>query len=333
MTVLPLLVEVGDARHGVALYANQLAYHLATATGVDRIASIDAIPAVEADRLHVHFTDRLWATSPELAAERFERLTATAAVTVTLHDIPQPSDGPVNQRRRSECYLRVVAAAAAIACNSEHEATLLAAFSDVVPEVIPLPVDMQPLPVDTQSVLSGSDPLDGDVAIVGYFYPGKGHLEAVDAVAQLGRPSVGVTALGKASAGHEPDLARLVDHARELGVEFTATGFLSEEALARACRTASVPLAAHQHVSASGSLSTWISAGRKPLIPNTRYSREMLALRPGTATLYEPPFLAAAIAAALDAPESTWLSADASTGPDSAATARRYLAWWETVVW
>jgi glycosyltransferase involved in cell wall biosynthesis len=318
MTVLPLLVEVGDARHGVALYANQLAYHLATATGVDRIASIDAIPAVEADRLHVHFTDRLWATSPELAAERFERLTATAAV---------------NQRRRSECYLRVVAAAAAIACNSEHEATLLAAFSDVVPEVIPLPVDMQPLPVDTQSVLSGTDPLDGDVAIVGYFYPGKGHLEAVDAVAQLGRPSVGVTALGKASAGHEPDLARLVHHARELGVEFTATGFLSEEALARACRTASVPLAAHQHVSASGSLSTWISAGRKPLIPNTRYSREMLALRPGTATLYEPPLLAAAIAAALDAPETTWLSADASTGPDSAATARRYLAWWETVVW
>jgi hypothetical protein len=326
MTTPPWLVEIGDAKHGVARYSRQLGSSLAQVTGVDRTVAIDDLPAVGAQRVHVHFTDRLWASSPELAAERFERLAATVAVSVTLHDVPQPSDGPVNQRRRSDCYLRVVTAATAIACNSEHEASLLAVFTETTPEIIPIPVDMQPAEI-------GSGPLDGDVAIVGYFYPGKGHREAVDAVAQLGRASTGVRALGKASAGHENDLADLVTHARVHGVEFTTTGFLSDAALARACRTASVPLAAHQHVSASASLATWISAGRKPLIPNTRYSREMLTLRPGTATLYEPQLLASAIAAALDAPESTWLGSDAVTGPDSVATAEQYLNWWERVTW
>ncbi|PRY70269.1 hypothetical protein B0I08_101399 [Glaciihabitans tibetensis] len=326
MTTLPWWGEVGDKNHGVARYSTQLAFHLARAVGMDRTIGIDAVSESGVERVHVHFTDRLWATSPERAAERFERLAATTAVTVTLHDIPQASDGPVNQRRRADSYQRVIAAAAGMSCNSEHEASLLADLTDTAPEVIPLPVDMQPLSLR-------ADLLDGDVAIVGYFYPGKGHAEAVDAVAQLGRASTGVTALGTASAGHEADLTDLIARARALGVEFTATGFLSDEALLSACRSASVPLAAHQHVSASGSLATWISAGRKPLIPNTRYSREMLTLRPGTATLYEPPLLSAAIDAALDDPESTWLASDAVTGPDSAATARRYLAWWETVVW
>jgi hypothetical protein len=339
MTALPWLVQIGDEHHGVARYSSQLATQLALVTGVSRTLAIEALPEYGVDhgvehgamRLHVHFTDRLWAASPELAAERFERLAATSAVTVTLHDIPQPSDGLVNQRRRTDCYSRVVAAAAAIACNSKHEASLLAVFTDATPEVIPLPVDV--LLWETGSPAHRTELLDGNVAIVGYFYPGKGHREAVDAVSHLGRVSTGVTALGTASAGHEADLIDLASHAREQGVEFTATGFLSDAALAHACRIASVPLAAHQHVSASGSLATWISAGRKPLIPNTRYSREMLDLRPGTAILYEPPLLASAIASALDDPESTWLTSDASTGPDSAATARRYLAWWESVVW
>jgi glycosyltransferase involved in cell wall biosynthesis len=326
MTSLPWLVEIGDEFHGVARYSSQLGSHLALATGLDRTLPIETLPELAAGRVHVHFTDRLWSSSPEQAADRFVRLAAIAAVTVTLHDIPQPSDGPVNQRRRSDCYRRVVAAAAGIVVNSEHEASLLSVFTDVVPEVIPLPVDMQASRLCLE-------PLDGDVAIVGYFYPGKGHREAVDAVARLGRPSIGVTALGKASTGHESDLEDLIVRARASGVELVATGFLSDEMLMQACRAASVPLAAHQHVSASGSLATWISAGRKPLIPNTRYSREMLALRPGTATLYEPPLLASAIAAALDEPESTWLASDALTGPDSAATAHRYLAWWETVAW
>jgi glycosyltransferase involved in cell wall biosynthesis len=346
MTTLPWLIEIGDENHGVARYSRQLSAQVERASGANRTLGIDALPDHGADRVHVHFTDRLWAPSPELAAERFERLAATATVTVTLHDVPQPSDGPVNQRRRSECYLRVVAAASGVACNSEHEAALLSVFTDVTPVVIPIPVDTSPLGIqpvgkhlsETQApALTPSRPrsgsLDGNVAILGYFYPGKGHREAVDAVAQLGRDSTGVTALGKASAGHESELADLIAHAHARGVAFTATGFLSDENLAAACREASVPLAAHQHVSASASLATWISAGRKPLIPNTRYSQEMLALRPGTATLYEPPLLALAIAAALDAPESTWLADDAVTGPDSAATARRYISWWETVAW
>jgi glycosyltransferase involved in cell wall biosynthesis len=325
MTALPWLVEVGDEQHGVARYSSQLGSHLAVATGLDRSVAIAELDRSAPGRVHVHFTDRLWADSPELAAERFELLAATTAVTVTLHDIPQPSDGPVNQRRRSLCYSRVVAAASGVVCNSWHEASLLALFATVRAEVIPLPVDAHPLP-------DGAPVHDGSVAIVGYFYPGKGHREAVDAVARLeGRAPV--VALGRASAGHSHDLADLITHAGAQGVQFTATGFLSDDELLRRCRSAAVPLAAHQHVSASGSIATWIASGRRPLIPDTRYSREMLELRPGTATLYEPPLLSAAIAAALDDPSSTWLEGSVPTGPDSAATVRSYLAWWEGVAW
>lgn len=293
-------------------------------------------------RAHLQFTDRLWGPSPAAAADVVEHLAESTALTVTLHDLPQPSDGERNLRRRGDAYARVVAVARGVVVNSEHERALLRerlGFEGTV-EVIPLPVDPHPLP-DVRP-----EP-DGDVAVVGFFYPGKGHAEVVAAVAgpAAGRrgaradrvadgatrpdaDATGVVALGRASPGHEAELRQLVDEAAALGVPFGATGYLDDATLLDRMRRASVPVAAHQHVSASGSIATWIAAGRRPLVPDTRYSREMASLRPGTLTLYPEGGLAAAIAAALADPASTWLDDDADTLPGLDEVADAYVAWW-----
>jgi len=332
----PALVVTPDPQHGVTVLARRIASAVAARTGRDAAVAPDALTGPRPPaRAHLHFTDRLWASSPEAAAERIVALAARVPLTVTLHDLPQPSDGARNLPRRSACYRAVVEAARGVVVNSEHEAALLAEHTVTghAPRVVPLPVDLEPAPAVRP------DP-DGTAAVIGFVYPGKGHAELVEAVATLrhrGAPgpagSLGVVALGRASAGHEAETDALVAEAAARGVELAVTGYLSDAVLLDRCRRASVPVAAHRHVSASGSVATWIAAGRRPLVPDARYSREMAALRPGTLTLFDgddPEALAAAVARAAADPSSTWLGPDAATAPGLADVAEAYLTWWAT---
>ncbi|WP_314102445.1 hypothetical protein [uncultured Frigoribacterium sp.] len=328
----PALVVTDDPQHGVTVLARRVADAVARRTGRDlAVSPSDLTGPRPPASAHVHFTDRLWATSPEDAADRLVDLAGRVALTVTLHDLPQPSDGERNLVRRGDCYRRVVEAAAGTVVNSEHEALLLAEFTTdgVRPGVVPLPVDLAPL-------LTGRPAADGTAAVIGFVYPGKGHAELVDAVARLrargddAAGSLRVTALGRASAGHEAETDQLVSDAASLGVVLDVTGYLDDAVLLDRCRRASVPVAVHRHVSASGSIATWIGAGRRPIVPDTRYSREMAALRPGTLTLIDddPDALAEAVARAVADPGSTWLAPDARTAPDIDDVAAAYLAWW-----
>ncbi|GMA31518.1 hypothetical protein [Litorihabitans aurantiacus] len=349
----PLLVHLADESHGVDRCARTVAgavARLSPATELRRgdAADLDAGAAgataflgggLPRDaRVHVHVTDRLWGPDPERSAARIEALAAVCDLGVTLHDLPQASDGPTRLPRRLAFYRRVVAAASVVVVNSEHERHLLrdavgggegagVAQAAQVAHVVPLPVPAPRSP-------GGTDPADrpapdGAVAVLGFFYPGKGHREVVDAVARLPRGAARrVTALGRASAGHEGELAELVAHAVELGVDLRVTGFLSDDDLATRARTAAVPVIAHQHVSASGSLTDWLAAGRRPLVLDSPYFREMARLRPGTLTLVAADALPDAIAGALDDPASTWQESGASTRPDLDDVARAYLDLW-----
>lgn len=329
MTV-PRLVVAGDPHHGVVAYGRRLAAAVAERSGRDVTLAAGDATLARSGPLHLQFTDRLWGASPEEAGERVAALAAATPLTVTLHDLPQASDGPRNLERRADCYRRVVAGARGVVVSSAYEAALLAKVAPppAPPAVIPLPVD--PAPDD------GPPPEpDDDVCLLGFFYPGKGHAEAVDAVADLaagGGPRLGVTALGRASAGHEDELATLVETAAARGVRVTGTGWLEDGELHRRCRRAGVPLVAHRHVSASASLSTWIAAGRRPLVPDAPYWRELAALRPGTVTPYAPEDLPAAIARARRDPATTWLAPGTPTAPGPAEVADAHLAWWSAEV-
>jgi hypothetical protein len=320
----PGFLQHDDARHGVARYARELAHRIALVVGHDLGVNESGWTGGGApSRVHGQFTDRLWARSPEEAADRFVALAEGRRVGVTLHDVPQPSDGHAFERRIA-AYGRVVAVAQLVVVNSRHELSLLESIG-----IDPSGVAVIPLPVTAPA--AGAVPLPGSfdpvAAVLGYIYPGKGHRETIEAVAASGA-TLSMRALGAPSPGHEADVRDLEALGRALGVEVLVTGYLDDEGLAVAATRVAVPVVAHQHFSASGSINSWISAGRRPLVVRTRYTEEMAALRPGTLRLVDAGGLAAAIAAAAADPLSTVLAPDAVTVPHLEDTARAYLEAW-----
>ncbi|MFY0408168.1 hypothetical protein, partial [Solicola sp. PLA-1-18] len=255
---------LGPERHGVTRYAAQVA---------EAVGAVTVRDPAGRPRLHVHLTDGLLG---DLGVEVIE----ATATTVTLHDVPQPTDGAARFARRAEVYRRVVEAARGVVCNSEHERDALLALgarpSSPV-RVVPLPVVPVPLPARWDE----DDPV---VALLGFVYPGKGHAEALWAVAEVGR-GARVVALGDVADGHDRDVADLHDLARDLGVGFEVTGHLDDAELVRRAVGVTVPVAAHRNVSASGSINSWLAARRRPLVLASRYTCEMAALRPGTTTV------------------------------------------------
>jgi hypothetical protein len=123
-----------------------------------------------------------------------------------------------------------------------------------------------------------------------------------------------------------------VQEAAASGVQVEVTGYLDDAELRNRCRRVGVPVVAHRHVSASGSLGSWIAAGRRPVATANRYIDEMAVLRPGTMTVARPDALAAAVAEASREGESTWLAA--STVPHGRReVAAAYLDWWGRLAW
>lgn len=301
MTAVRHLV-VGPARHGVVRWACDIADALGAP--VVRAATADDVPTSLGDGpLHVHVTDRLFGPDATTAAARFVELVLTLGVpvTATLHDIPQPSDGGAYERRAA-AYQRIGAACRGIVVSSDHERSLLreSGWTGAEPEVIPLALNapgrtLRPSPATTR-----------DVGVFGFVYPGKGHAEVLEAVAHLDG-DVGVLAIGSASPGHEDVVDDLRVRADELGRRFHITGFVDDADLDATLRAVTVPVAHHRHISASGSIPTWIAAGRRPLTPRGRYIDEFAERSPGVLTSYDDDDLVDALQCALDDPGRTWL--------------------------
>ncbi len=111
----------------------------------------------------------------------------------------------------------------------------------------------------------------------------------------------------------------------------TTTGFVADAELAGRLWAAGVPVAPNRRVAASGSVATWVAHGRRPLIPDSPYSRELAEAWPGAVAVYDadrPGALRSAIADALADPASTWLEPRTlhPTVPEVAAAYQRHLA-------
>ncbi len=323
----PALLLHDDPRHGVARYAAELCAEVEGVLGRPVGLPEASWTAGQAPhRIHGHFTDRLWAASPEEAAARAVELAQDRRLSVTLHDVPQDSDGR-SLTRRVAAYRRVIQAAELVVVNSRHELALLesAGLRPARSAVIPLPVHAVRRPPRPST-------LDPVVAVLGFIYPGKGHRETIDATAAATGAPLAFTALGGPSSGHEADADELVVHGASVGVPVSIAGYLSDSAFAAAAAAAAVPVVAHRHISASGSLASWNAAGRRPLVLRSRYTEEMDALRPGTLTLVDLDELPSAIARAHADPDSTFLAATTRADPDLAATAVAYLRAWRQEV-
>jgi len=346
----PVLLVVGPAQHGVTAAA------LAQA-GVDlppgrprvvrrdRVVGPDAVADLAADlgggTVHAHVTDRLFGRTPEEAATCVVALARTCTLVVTLHDLPQPSDGAVNHPRRARAYAAVARAAAAVVVSSEHERRLLraglrdtsgggsenttgdVAEVDARVTVVPLPVPATLAPPGPTGARDVDPEVAQDAAVLGFLYPGKGHDAVLEALTGL-PATVGLRALGRASDGHEDLVGRLGARAAELGRRFTVTGYVPDADLPRLLRSVLVPVAPHEHLSASGSINTWIGAGRRPLVPDSDYARELLVANPGAVQLYD--HLPTAVARAVADPASTWLPAGFRGRPTLLDTVRAVRA-------
>ncbi|MDT9595062.1 hypothetical protein RDV89_18385 [Nocardioides zeae] len=317
MAELPVTLALGAPEHGVTRYA------LEVADWVGGLVALDPADLAPRSRVHLHVTDRVLADSPEAAAEVVRALGDRHRLSVTLHDVPQPTDGTAFERRAA-CYRAAVAAAEGWAVSSQHERAGVERWCDpgTPGTVVPLPV----IPFEQVG-----DPAPGgapSVGVFGFVYPGKGHAEAVDALAALAAPAA-LHVLGAAAPGHEADLDALVRDGRARSVPVHVSGRVPEAEVPAALRRVTVPVVGHRNVSASGSLNSWLAAGRRPLVRDGAYAREMAALRPGTLALYTDDELVDALAEALADPASTWLAPGTSVRPGPADVASAYRAWWD----
>lgn len=319
---------LGPDTHGVTRYAGEVA-DAARAPVVRDVAEL-----VPGAAVHLHLTDRLLGRDPHDAAAAVEQLARRVRLTVTLHDVPQPTDGPVFAAR-AEAYGRIVRASHAWATNSWHEHDLVDRWiaAGARGTVIPLPVHATPGPPGLPRGVTGPVAAEPVVGVFGFVYPGKGHRQVVRAVAALRRAGTmaSVRVIGDAAPGHADEVEALVRTSRERGVPVEVTGRIADDDLVRALRDVSVGVTAHRNVSASGSLNSWIAAGRRPLVRDGSYAREMAALRPGTLDLFDDATLVPCLDAALRRPTSTWTAPGADLGPRLEETAAAYRAWWASV--
>ena len=263
-------------------------------------------PAGPVDVTHVQFTDALFGPDVGAAADAFVAWAATAArpLVVTLHDVPGADADPLRDARRRLGYARVLASADAAVVSSEHEATGARLAHHLHPVVIPLPVE--PLALPGPRPAWAATPT---VGVLGFLYPGKGHAEALECVAQVARVThrpARVVAIGAVSPGHEPLLHDLYRQADGLGVELHVTGPLSEADLHAAAHAVTVPLAAYRTIGASASLTTWLAAGRRAVATDSAYARELQTRWPNS-LLLPTGGLDQAVAGALEHPWTTWL--------------------------
>ncbi len=292
--------------------------------------------------MHLHVTDHLLGRSPEEALAVVRALAGRGPVSLTLHDLPQPSDGTPAARRR-DCYAGLVAAAVGVVVSSDHEAALLRAVTGadagtrvrVVPLAVPTAgPDRAPRPTVGPTVEptvgpGGSWRPGREVAVLGWVYPGKGHDEVLSALAGL-PADVGLRVLGGASPGHDGLLEDLSARAGTLGRTLVVDGWVDDADLPGRLRAVDVPVFAPRHVSASASLTAWLAAGRRPVAARSPYTEEVDRRAPGTLALVadEPGALADGIRRALDDPASTWLDDDLPVGLAPAEAARLTFGGW-----
>ncbi len=326
-----LHVVIGPEEHGVVRHA----VSVARACGqpllrAERPEEVDPHRLTRAAVIHLPFTERLFAPTAEAAAAAYETVVAPAvaagvAVSVTLHDLPSGSS-PLQERRRA-AYDRVVASARGIVVNSRLELELVGGLRHCARSLrmIPLPIEAaEPGQVALRQAQRPS-PSNGVgwVAVLGFLFPDRGYEQVIAALPE----GAELLALGRPAVGHEDLAEALVAQAAAAGHSMRVTGFLPDADLAGWLRSVAVPVAPNARVGASASIATWIGHGRRPLVPESAYGRELAERAPGTVTLYptdSPDRLRTAIEAALTDPASTRIGDEVWLGPGTAEVAAGY---------
>jgi glycosyltransferase involved in cell wall biosynthesis len=322
-------LHFGAPQHGVSRYGRLLAAEAATRPRLEVVAieaRSEPLDALAGCDVVVAQYSRSLVGDDAAARESFTRLLATRGrrTIVFLHDVyaGDPWEGfrkqaPSLARRmrrwlsdraqRAELRRIVARSAASLVCfDAERErlGAVVAAADRRRIEVVPHFVETRPR-VDRAAArarLAVEDRLV--LTVLGWIHRRKGHDLVVDALDRLdGLPTDPLVIFaGAAAEPHREYRAALERRAARAGFahRLRITGWLEEAALDDHLAATDLAICPFRFFSASGSLATWIAAGRPVLAHALPQVEEYRALAPSafsTFAPYEPAAFAAAVAA------------------------------------
>jgi glycosyltransferase involved in cell wall biosynthesis len=247
----------------------------------------------DVDVVHMQWNKRGWGKGPR-SAQRFLdfRRKNRRPLIVTLHDV-FPRHGVRKRWLAAEVIaLRLVGRSASrIIVHSEDE---IGRLEGIVPtsrvRVVPHFVEERSLAL-TRAAAREQLGVDGRrvVTLLGFIYGRKGHKILVEAIPELA-PDVQVVFAGGPIAHKEKFLANVEGRKRELdlGERLRITGYLAEEDLEAWVAATDLAVLPFKDLSASGSLSTWIAAGKPILASDLPGFREYDARVPGSVQFFSP---------------------------------------------
>jgi glycosyltransferase involved in cell wall biosynthesis len=152
-------------------------------------------------------------------------------------------------------------------CSQEEAQRLNTFASNSKTEIVPIYVEERSIAIDKQKArqILGIDEKQKIITLLGYIHPRKGHHLIVEAMSKLPADIVAIFA-GSASpnAFAQAYLEQLWTQAKTYGVarRLRITGYLSEEELELYLLATDLAVCPFSNLSASASLSTWISIAR-----------------------------------------------------------------------
>jgi glycosyltransferase involved in cell wall biosynthesis len=317
------VLHVGRPESGVRRYARIVTDAIATQPGV-RVVEADAgllegrrgglgargrvFTDAGADVVQMQWNRRGWGKGPRSAWRFIDfRRAWQGPLVVTLHDV---FDRAGLRRRWLEpevWSLRWLGRSAdRLIVHSEAEVERL---EGIVPaaklRVIPHFVEQRVLPLTPEEARARLG-VEGRrvVTLLGFIYGRKGHKPTVEAIPSL-PDDVLVVYAGGPVAGRRHVLQTVEERVTELGIadRLRVTGYLSEEDMEAWIAATHLAILPFRDLSASGSLSTWIAAGKPLLVSDLPGFREYDARVPGSLRIVSDlsaEGLASAIRAALD---------------------------------
>lgn len=128
------------------------------------------------------------------------------------------------------------------------------------------------------------------ITLLGFIYPPKGHQILIEAMPNLSEDTVVVFAGGPSSEANETFLQELCKLAKEKGVDhrLRVTGYLSEQEMELYLRATDVAVCPFSRISASGSLSTWISVPRPILASESPQVEELNTIEANAINTFRP---------------------------------------------
>ena len=247
----------------------------------------------EADVVHLQWKLADWG-GPRWALPRLEVVLQACRrpTVVTLHDVYEPAG--LRDRWLEPTALgirRLAIRSRTLVVHGEEERRRLASL------VPPTRVSTVPHFVETRPPLEDRDAAKAALGLAGrrvitlqgYMTKRKGHRVALEALRLLPADVIAIFA-GSPIEGREARGQELRAYAEELGVtdRVRFTGYVPDDELARILAATDVALCPFREMSASGSVSTWISTGRPIVTSGLPQFREYDAIAPGAMRMVDP---------------------------------------------